>query len=110
MAGIAGGTLLVPLLNLFNVETKRAVGTGAAMGIPIAVAGTLSYIIVTWGHFDQYPYMLGAVNLLAWILIIPLTILFAPLGAKLAHQLNPTLLKRSFGLLLLLTGAKMILG
>lgn len=106
MLGIGGGTLLLPQLLAFGVAAKEAVGTAAAMGLLIALPGAAAYL--TFSHLqDAYPFTLGALHWLAFVVLIPITTVFAPLGAYLAHRANETLLKKALGLLLVVTGAKM---
>ncbi|WP_310618969.1 sulfite exporter TauE/SafE family protein [Flexibacterium corallicola] len=108
MMGIGGGTLGVPTLTLFNYPIRRAVGTSAVIGLIIAVPGTLAAIYFGWGEAGRPPYSLGYVNVIGFLLIIPASVLLAPVGAKLAHTIKPQLLDRLFALFLLITGLKML--
>jgi len=108
MMGIGGGTLGVPILTLFNYPIRKAVGTAAAIGLIIAVPGTLMSIYFGWGQYKPQPYALGYVDLLGVALIIPTSTLFAPLGAKIAHSIDPSKLKLVFALFLGFTGLRML--
>ncbi|WP_374629730.1 sulfite exporter TauE/SafE family protein [Pannonibacter indicus] len=108
MMGIGGGTLGVPILTLFSYPIRKAVGTAAAIGLIIAVPGTLSSIYFGYGNPDLPPFSLGYINLLGFILIIPGSLLMAPVGAKLAHTLPPAKLRLVFAAFLAFTGARMI--
>ncbi|GGB53047.1 UPF0721 transmembrane protein [Roseibium aquae] len=108
MMGIGGGTLGVPTLTLFNYPIRKAVGTAAAIGLIIAVPGTLMSIYFGWNQYKPQPYALGYVDLLGVALIIPTSTLFAPLGAKIAHTINPSSLKLVFALFLGFTGLRML--
>jgi uncharacterized membrane protein YfcA len=109
MIGIGGGTIGVPLLTLFNVAVHRAVGTAAAFGLLIAVPGVITLLLVGQEPADALAGTWRLVNVPAFFLIIPLTILFAPVGAKIASILNPGQLKRAFAVVLLITGVRMLL-
>lgn len=110
MMGIGGGTLGVPTLTLFNYPIRKAVGTAAAIGLIIAVPGTLLSIYFGWGVDGRPPFSLGYVNLIGFILIIPASTYTAPLGAKIAHAIDPSKLKLIFALFLGFTGLRMIYG
>jgi uncharacterized membrane protein YfcA len=107
MMGIGGGTLSVPTLNLCGVPIHRSVGTAAGFGLVIAVPGTLGFIVGGWNNEMLPPFSLGFVNWLGVLLIIPATILAVPYGAKLAHSLSQTGLKRAFALFLGITSLRM---
>lgn len=108
MMGIGGGTLGVPTLTLFSYPIRKAVGTAAAIGLIIAVPGTLLSIFFGWGAEGLPPLSLGYVNLIGFLLIIPASTYSAPLGAKIAHTIDPSRLKLIFALFLGFTGARMI--
>lgn len=108
MMGIGGGTLGVPALTLFNYPIRKAVGTAAAIGLIIAVPGTLLSIYFGWGAEGRPPLSLGYVNLIGFILIIPASTYAAPLGARIAHAIDPSKLKLIFAVFLGFTGLRMI--
>ncbi|MCC2615723.1 sulfite exporter TauE/SafE family protein [Aestuariibacter halophilus] len=108
MVGIGGGTLSVPLLTGFNYPAHRAVGSAAAIGLLIALPGALTMIVMGQTPVDAPTGTVGLVNLPAFVCIVPLTVLFAPVGARLAHALDASLLKRIFAVVLLITGIRMI--
>ena len=108
--GIGGGTLSVPFMSFCNVPLHHAVGTSAAIGFPIAVAGTLGYIIGGWGRPDLPALSLGFVNLWALLGLAAASYLTAPLGAKLSHALPTAKLKRGFAVFLILVALKMLWG
>ena len=105
--GIGGGTLTVPTLTLSGYPVRRAVGTGAAVGLMIAIPATLGMMIVGWGDPRLPAGSLGYVNGLGFAVLVPMTALMAPLGARLAHRLPPLLLRRAFALFLLVTSVRM---
>ncbi|MEP4032785.1 sulfite exporter TauE/SafE family protein [Roseibium polysiphoniae] len=108
MMGIGGGTLGVPTLTLFSYPIRKAVGTAAAIGLIIAVPGTLMSIYFGWEAEGRPPFSLGYVNLIGFFLIIPASTYAAPLGAKIAHTIDPSKLKLIFALFLGFTGLRMI--
>ncbi|MCK5003197.1 MAG: sulfite exporter TauE/SafE family protein [Gammaproteobacteria bacterium] len=108
IVGIGGGTLTVPFLNWHNIPMRNAVATSAACGLPIAVFGAASYIYTGWSISNLPGHTLGYVHLPAFALIIATSFLFAPVGAKLAHRLPESTLKKWFAIFLMLIGLKMI--
>jgi uncharacterized protein len=109
LVGIGGGTLTVPWLAWNSVPLRQAIATSAACGLPIAIAGSISYIINGWQQPSLPAHTLGYVHLPAFIGIVISSMLFAPLGARLTHSLPVATLKKIFGGLLLLLGIKLLL-
>lgn len=109
LVGIGGGTLSVPFMVWHNVPMHRAVGTSAAIGFPIAVAGGCGYIISGFDATGLPPWSFGYVYLPALLGILAASMLTAPLGARLAHTLPVPLLKRIFACLLLVMATRMLL-
>ena len=95
----------VPFLTWCNVSTHRAIGTVAAMGFPVAIAGAVGYVIAGW-NVELPQWSVGFVYLPAFIGISVMSVLTAPLGARLAHRLKGATLRRIFAVFLLVTGAK----
>ena len=109
MVGIGGGTLSVPLLTLFNYPAHKAVGTAAAIGLIISLPGALTLLFLGSTPSDAPAGTLGLVNVIGFICIVPLTVLFAPLGASLAAKLDAKKLKKVFAIVLLITGLRMLI-
>jgi uncharacterized membrane protein YfcA len=107
MMGIGGGTLSVPALNLFGVPIHRSVGTAAGFGLVIAIPGSLGFMIGGWNNPLLPDFTLGYINWLGFLLIAPATVLTVPSGAKLAHSLSQTGLRRAFALFLGITAVRM---
>ena len=107
LAGIGGGNVMVPLMVFFNVPMQRAVATSSTLGFPLAVVGTLGYVISGWGQ-SPADWSLGYVYLPAVALIAVFTVLLAPVGVSLSHKIPAPTLKRCFGGLLLLVAGRML--
>lgn len=106
LMGIGGGTFGVPLMTLFGQPIHRAVATASGFGILISVPSVLGFL--AFSVPDVPPYTIGAVNLVAFAIIIPMTLLTTPWGVRLAHAMNPAPLKRAFAIFLVLVAANMI--
>jgi uncharacterized membrane protein YfcA len=106
--GIGGGTLSVPFMLFHNIPLHRAIGTSAAIGFPIALAGAAGYV-VGGRHTAGLPAgSLGFVYLPALAGIVAGSVLTAPLGAWISHRLPVRRLKRIFALLLLVLAIRML--
>jgi uncharacterized protein len=110
LVGIGGGSMSVPFMTFCNVEARRAIGTSAAIGFPIAVAGVATYVINGQSASTGVPYALGYVHLPALFGVALLSMLTAPLGAHLTSVMDPNRVKRGFACLLLVMSVKMAWG
>jgi uncharacterized membrane protein YfcA len=109
LMGIGGGTLSVPFMTWCNISVHHAIGTSAAIGFPIAIAGTVGYILTGLEVADLPGPSIGYIYFPALVGIVCASMLTAPLGARLAHWLPVPKLKRIFAVLLLVVGTKMML-
>ena len=91
-----------------NVKVHNAIGTSAAIGLPIALAGTAGYLVNGWDGAGMPEYSLGFIYLPALLLVSGVSMFTAPVGAKLAHQLPVATLKKVFAGVLILLCAKML--
>lgn len=107
LVGIGGGTLSVPFLTWTNLPLHTAIGTSAAIGLPIALAGTIGYALNGFGVASLPPYSIGFIYLPALLGLVLASMLTAPLGARLAHQLPVRYLKQLFALLLYFLALRM---
>jgi uncharacterized membrane protein YfcA len=108
LMGIGGGSLSVPTMAAFGATMHEAVGTGAAIGVFIAIGGTIGYILSGWGVTGLPPFSLGYVNLIAFVLVGGFAALTAPAGAAIAHRLNQKTLRYVFAVFLVVVGLNMI--
>ena len=109
VVGIGGGSLTVPFLHWHNISLRNAVATSSACGLPIALAGAAGFLVSGWGASGLPP---GSTGYIYWPVlpgIVMAALLFAPLGARLAHTLPLRTLEKIFALLLLAVGTKLLL-
>lgn len=107
LIGIGGGALNTPYLAWHNVPMRNAIATSAACSLPVAVSGTLGFIIAGWGIPNLPEYSTGFIYWPAFLGIGIASFFTAPLGAKMTHKLPVQRLKKIFGLLLIILAIKM---
>lgn len=108
LVGIGGGSMSVPFMAWCNVAMHTAIGTSAAIGFPIALAGAAGYVVNGW-NASVPPHSLGFVYLPALLGVSLASVLTAPLGARMAHNLPVSRLKKAFAVLLLIMGTKLLI-
>jgi len=108
LVGAGGAFISVPFMVWCNVNMHNAVATSAALGFPIAAAGTIGYVVAGWRVQGLPPGSLGFVHLPALFAVATATVVTAPLGARVAHALNTRRLTRVFATLLYLLAGYML--
>jgi uncharacterized protein len=108
MVGAGGGFISVPFMTWCNVKIHNAVATSAALGMPIAMAGTVGYVVAGLKLEDSPPLTLGYIYLPALAVIVTASMLMAPVGARTAHRWPVQKLKRAFAVLLYALGSYML--
>ncbi|MGD9943033.1 MAG: sulfite exporter TauE/SafE family protein [Burkholderiaceae bacterium] len=107
LVGAGGGFVTVPFLTRRNVRIHEAVATSAACGFPIALAGTVGYIVAGW-NLQMPSGTFGYLYLPALVCIVVTSVFTAPLGARAAHAMSVKHLKQVFALLLYVLSAYML--
>lgn len=108
LVGVGGGVMTIPLMSLCNVPMRQTIGTSAALGLPIAIAGTVGFIVTGLGKDHLPPLSVGYVYLPALIGIVIGTFVTVPWGAKAAHTLPVSTLKKIFAVILFILATKML--
>ncbi len=101
LLGIGGGSLMVPFMRTFGYDIRRSIGTASAIGILIAISGTIT--MITGGEIINdvsTPFTLGYINLFGFIVFVPVTMLMARIGAKAVYKIDKKLLSKIFGIFL----------
>lgn len=110
LVSIGGGILSVPYLSKQGVDMKKAIGTSSAIGFPLAVSGTLGYIVNGWSYTSAENFMIGYVYIPAFICIAIASYATAPIGVSLSHKLPINTLRKVFAVLTLSLSIKMMIG
>ncbi len=100
LMGIGGGTFNNTLMTLYNRPMHQAVATSSGLGFIIAVPATVGFILAGWNAANLPPFSLGFVNVLGILLVIPTSMTFAPIGARIAHAISRRQLELAFAVFL----------
>ena len=107
LLGIGGGSLMVPFMRTFGYDIRRSIGTAAGVGFLIAVFGTIT--MITGGKIVDNintPYSLGYVNLLGFLVFVPVTMIMARVGAKAVYKIDKNTLSKIFGIFLIIVSIR----
>jgi uncharacterized membrane protein YfcA len=107
LLGIGGGSLMVPFMRTFGYDIRRSIGTAAGVGFLIAVFGTIT--MITGGKIVDNintPYSLGYVNLLGFLVFVPVTMIMARVGAKAVYKIDTNILSKIFGIFLIIVSIR----
>ena len=105
--GIGGGSLMVPFMRTFGYDIRKSIGTAAAVGFLIAVSGTIT--MITGGKIIDNintPFSVGYINLLGFMVFVPVTTIMARIGAKAVYKINKKLLSKIFGTFLIIVSIR----
>ena len=105
--GIGGGSLMVPFMRTFGYDIRKSIGTAAAVGFLIAVSGTIT--MITGGKIIDNvntPFSFGYINLIGFLVFVPVTMVMARIGAKAVHKINKKILSKIFGTFLLVVSIR----
>lgn len=108
LMGIGGGSFGVPMMTLHGRPIHRAVATAAGFGLIIALPSAIVFLLTPIPDQGRPPMNIGHVNIAAFLIVIAMTTFTAPIGAKLAHSLNPKPLKRVFAVFLIFVAINML--
>jgi uncharacterized membrane protein YfcA len=109
LVGAGGAFVSVPFMTWCNVAIHQAVATSAALGFPIALAGSVGYLVAGWGLPQMPPGALGYLYWPGFLVLSAASMSTAPLGAGVAHRMDVAPLKRVFAFVLYALAAYFIL-
>jgi len=105
--GIGGGSLMVPFMRTFGYDIRKSIGTAAAVGFLIAVSGSIT-MILGGKIIDNVstPFSIGYINLLGFLVFVPVTTIMARIGAKAVYRIDKKLLSKIFGTFLIIVSIR----
>ena len=98
---------MVPFMRTFGYDIRRSIGTAAGVGFLIAVFGTIT--MITGGIIvadTNTPYSFGYVNLLGFLVFVPVTMIMARVGAKAVYKIDKNILSTIFGIFLIIVSIR----
>jgi len=108
LMGISGAVILIPILSLFSIPLRHAIGLATICGTLVATFGTMGYIISGFNVTNLPEWSVGYVYLPALISIVTTSVIFAPIGVRYASKLPVKTLRKCFAFFLLIVAIKMI--
>jgi uncharacterized membrane protein YfcA len=114
LMGVAGGLFSNLIMTFYGRPIHQAVATSAALGVLVSIPGAIGYVYAGWpvaAHYPQVaalqlPLALGFVSLIGAALVMPTSLLTAPLGVKAAHAMSNRTLEVAFGSYMFIAGAR----
>ena len=110
LVGIGGGALVVSFLAWRSIDMRSAISTSAAVGFPLALSGSIGYIVNGLGHPSLPEYTLGFVYVPALLCIVVISTFTAPLGVRVAHRMPVKTLRKVFAFFLIANSTKVLIG
>jgi uncharacterized membrane protein YfcA len=108
MVGAGGAFLTVPFMTACNINLRHAVATSAAVGFPVAIAGTIGFVVAGYSQAGLPAHSIGYVYVPALLAIVAASVISAPIGARAAHRWPVKTLRRSFAFVLYVLAAYML--
>lgn len=109
LMGIAGGLIVVPFLTMCRVPMHKAVGTSSIIGLTISLPAAIGFIGIGLATDVAIPFTFGYVSIPAWLIVVPFSVLTAPLGAKVAHSISVNRLRKIFAVFMVIIAARMLM-
>lgn len=108
LMGVGGGILNNTFMTMFGRPVHQAIATSSGVGVLISLPGVIGFIWAGWGMGGLPPFSTGYVNWLAVLLTIPMTLLAAPQGARLAHGLDRKQLSLALGIFMIVVATRFL--
>ena len=117
LMGVGGGLFANLLMTFYGRPIHQAVATSSAIAVLISIPGAIGYVYAGWpaaARFPdvaalQLPFTLGYVSLIGALLVMPTTLVTAPLGVKVAHALSKRALEMAFGAYMFIVGGRFVI-
>ena len=114
LMGVGGGLFANLLMTFYGRPIHQGVATSSAIAVLVSIPGAIGYVYAGWpaaAHYPdvaalQFPLALGYVSLIGAVLVMPMSLLTAPLGVRVAHAMSKKTLERSYGAYLFIVGTR----
>ena len=108
LMGIGGAIMNVPILKFVGYTINKAIGSAASIGFLIAVFGCLGFLISGIMIKTDIPLSTGFINIPAFLIFIPITIVMAKVGATTVHKMKKEIIAKLFGLFLIIIASRFL--
>ncbi|MDC3053984.1 sulfite exporter TauE/SafE family protein [bacterium] len=108
LMGIGGAIMNVPILKFVGYTINKAIGTAASIGFLISIFGTIGFLITGIIIQKDIPLSTGFVNIPAFLIFIPITILMAKIGANTVHKIKKEIIAKLFGFFLIVIASRFL--
>jgi len=116
LMGVGGGLFANLLMTFYGRPIHQAVATSSALAVLISIPGALGYVYAGWPAAARYPdvaalqlpFAIGYVSLIGAVLVMPTSLLTAPLGVRAAHAMSKRTLEMAFGCYLFIVGSRFV--
>jgi uncharacterized membrane protein YfcA len=117
LMGVGGGLFANLLMTFYGRPIHQAVATSAALAALISILGAIGYVYAGWpaaAHYPdvaalQWPFAIGYVSIIGTALVMPTSLLVAPLGVRAAHAMSKRTLEMAFGCYLVIVGSRFVM-
>jgi uncharacterized protein len=117
LMGVGGGLFLNLLMTFYGRPIHQAVATSSALAVLISIPGAIGYVYAGWpaaAHYPevvalQLPFAIGYISLIGAVLVMPTSLLIAPLGVRVAHAMSKRTLEMAFGCYLLIVASRFVI-
>ena len=117
LMGVGGGLFSNLLMTFYGRPIHQAVATSSALAVLISIPGAIGYVYAGWPAAARYPditalqlpFAIGYVSLIGAVLVIPTSLLTAPLGVRAAHAMSKRTLEMAFGCYLFIVGSRFVI-
>jgi uncharacterized membrane protein YfcA len=115
LMGVGGGLFSNLLMTFYGRPIHQAVATSSALAVLISIPGAIGYVYAGWPVAANYPevaalqlpFAIGYVSLIGAVLVMPTSLLTAPLGVRAAHAMSKRTLETAFGCYLFIVGSRL---
>jgi len=108
LMGIGGAIMNVPILKFVGYTINKAIGSAASIGFLISIFGSLGFLISGLLIKTDIPLSAGFINIPAFLIFIPITIIMAKVGATAVHKIKRQIIAKLFGFFLLIIASRFL--
>ena len=108
LMGIGGAIMNVPILKFVGYTINKAIGSAASIGFLISVFGCIGFLLSGVLIKSNIPLSIGFINIPAFLIFIPITIIMAKVGATAVHKMKREIIAKLFGFFLIIIASRFL--